>query len=360
MKRIVTAIVLLFQLIWLSAVGAEPSIIRNSDSDNWDKPAAVSFEAFKTSTDVFAAAARFEWTDRQLSSIKHEHYIRFPAFEFRSDRPDELEPQAIFTNVPAAKFERVPENSSEGYRIKATIWDPEQLRADTPYFVRTFWKRSGNDETHQVTIESLQRFAQPNGSVNDLPDTSDKISSVSWNNSQEVQWPTERYTSEDPVIRYYGPQKKPTAAKIKSDAAYINSKEALKQYRNNANSKSDTIPEQYAQFAITFDRKDVSNMIERLITDYGIEITQIYATAVGYDDKLYTISWFGSDYKNPPEFGSEVRFKSFYITELEGYAHGSDLLEIQDFLDNGIIEWTDKRGYNPTGIKTWLERFGRN
>jgi uncharacterized protein Usg len=176
------------------------------------------------------------------------------------------------------------------------------------------------------------------------------------------EWPAERHTSEDSVIRYIGPQKQPTAAKIKSDAAYINSKEALEQYRNNAKSKLDNLPEQeqYTRFAITFDRKDVSNMIERLITDYGIEITQIYATAIGYDDKLSTISWYGSDYKNPPEFGSEVRFKSFYITELEGYAHGSNLLEIQDFLDNGIIEWTDKQGYNPTGIKAWLERFGSN
>lgn len=357
-KRKVTAIVLLSQLVWLSAVGAEPSVILNSDSDNWDKPAAVSFEAFKTNTDVFAATARFEWTDRQLSSIKHEHYIRFPAFEFRSDRPEELKPQAIFTNVPAAKFERVPEDGSEGYRIKATFWDPEQIRADMPYFVQTFWKRSGKDESHKVMMESLQRFAQPNGSVYDLPDTGDPITSVSWKESQVEEWPAKRHASEDSVIRYIGPQKQPTAVKIKSDAAYIHSKESLEQYKKAAKAKLDTITEQsYSRFAITFEQNVGFSTLERWLKEYNMEITQLYALAIDNEGKCFTFSWFGPDLDISSKVGPEMRFVSFTITELEGRVHGSDLASLQNEEGVGIIELTDEQGREPTGIRAWLERY---
>jgi hypothetical protein len=323
----------------------------NTDSSNWDKPSNGKLEVTKFENKFLFTNAAIQWSDDQLKEL-HGQDIRnlFPALIFRADRSNQLHPKIMISNLPGAKFNRKLNNESDGETIKVSSFDASGLAANKAYTFFTAWGNtalSASDDPY-VTLTSLQRFGQRGGSINDLPNTYDFLSSVHWS---EV-----KVSDNQPKLNDVPSPSNPNAYEnlnktINSNYFNILSKKELEAYKMDKKRQLKSVPDsKYGQFVVTFDKPVGIEDLDKLLKDYKLTITQYYAAAASNLGEEFTVSWFDSDQKvlNLLDRG----YSSFGITELQGTASAKDLKRLNDDSNVDLIE-IEEGGILPTGVH-WL------
>lgn len=340
---------------------AEPATFQNSEPKNWDFPAKGKLEASKSESGILITEAHAEWSSKQIDLFRHADYVRFPALSIQTDSStDELQPKVMITDLPGAKFEIGPANDSDLSGIEITVFSlaASKMVGDKPYEFYTAWMQTGKDSPG-VTLHSLQRYGgQSGGMYRDLPDTDDLLAKSKWDEAEVSKW--ERTTSlQDNGLKFSGNVTVPEPAeykRIKSDYSYIHSKEALEQYKKEADKKlEDSFRQAYPQFAATFTPALSLEQLEKMIREYGIEVSQVYAIGTTSDNREYTVSWFHTDPKLLSSLSFDMRFKGFGITELEGRASEANVKKMRSDFFVGTIE-VEEQNRRPTGIH-WLNKL---
>ncbi|MNI08031.1 hypothetical protein D3C73_610550 [compost metagenome] len=278
---------------------------------------------------------------------------------YKADESDALRAKVVFTNLPGAKFTR--ENiDGEGEEIKLSVLNTLRVVKNNSYIFSTTWLHTGQSNP-SLSLQSLQRFSQPNGTLNDLEKTTDKISKIDFVDAEITD---KKYrdlglsaTFDSPFHQYTEGKEK---QRVKS-YSQIDSKVSLDLFKAEAKRKLKFSPDEneVVQFAITF--KNPVNGIEKLIDNYNLSIAQIYAEGIRADKEGFTVSWFDLGFEVISLMGLQKSgFVKFGITELEGQATIGDLQRLSNNATNVDvieIENMDQWKWTPTGIHWLNKRF---
>ncbi|MFD0699066.1 hypothetical protein ACFQZT_33875 [Paenibacillus sp. GCM10027628] len=353
-----SAAFILANLLLCTNVFAASNNFNNSDAKNWDKPAKGTLEAQRVENRLLYTKATIEWTSEQIKQFQSDHFLKqfFPAIIYKVSSGDELRAKVMYTNLPGAKFTRKDATNGEGEEIKLSILQTSALMENEPYYFFTGWlhKYEVLDGNPTVSLLSTQRYAQPNGSLSDLPKTQDSLLQIPFNDAELLNIPYTPSESLDSPFRQY--TEAVENKKVKS-YAQIDSKEKLDQFKIQcAETLKKASNDEIVHFAITFNKYYANP--NSLAEEYHLTPYQVYAAGITTkNNEEYTFSWFASDYGAMYIFPANIGFSDFSMTEMEGTAHVEDLKKLskETFVD--VIEIEDKSGKLPTGIHWLNNRF---
>ncbi|BFT73140.1 hypothetical protein [Paenibacillus sp. P36] len=340
------------------------SVYANSDT-NWDYPTSRIVEAKKIENKLFMTTSTVQWSADQLKLFQSNNASKqfFPALSYKVTGSDELRSKLMLTNAPGAKFTRKLATYAEGEEIKLSIQNTTHLVADKPYVFYTAWLHTADSDS-QVSLRSMQRYSQPNGTLNDLSKTDDEIARITFDKAEPINKKyREIYLPEsfDSPFKQYTAEEEAAADvnKVKS-YALIDSKEKLESYkRENAQRLKFASDQSKVQFAVTFKNNGFTRP-DLLAKEYNLNLSQIYASGIKENGEEYTVSWYDTGMEvislmNLKESG----FKKFEVTELEGTAYVGDLQKMSQISNVDVIEIQGENERQvPTGVH-WLNvRYG--
>ncbi|MVP00749.1 hypothetical protein [Paenibacillus lutrae] len=339
---------------------ASASSFTNKDTSNWDFPSKTGLEAAKVENKILFTNTDVQWSADQLAKLQDNRVDPqfIPSFTYQADQ-DDLRSKLMVTNMPGAKFTRKDAQYGIGEEIQLSVLKTSDLVKDKSYFFYTTWLNMF-DSNPSVSLITQQRFAQPNGTMNDIPKTSDIISKVSLKEAATLDKKYERlYLPKDfdSAFRQYSKDTKET--KVKS-YSLIDSKTKLIEFKQEADKKLIFTPDSTeVQFAITFDKSKfiTSTYINKIVEENNLKISQIYAAGLKNNKEELTISWFDTSLEPMSLLESNKPLStSFTITEIEGTAKVGDLIKIWNHSTVDVIEIEDKNGDRPTGVH-WLNNL---
>ncbi len=365
MKSWTLPVMILLICVWpTGSAFADPGVKAENEPPNWDKPASAAVRAFNIEGKVMAVIAEVQWNREQIEQFQSTEVMKqfFPALVFKTEKSDRMRPVMTATNLPGAKFSIHPAGDDPVEEIKVSALDTARLNPRTTYVIYAAWLYHG-DGNPAVELQSLQRYAQPNGTLNDIPQTEDELASVDLKHSGTLDWKWKKLRLPDTYL--YPPSyvldEEATKVKIRSYST-IDSKEALEQFKINAENKVQWLgDDEEVPFAITFEGNVIRENLKEIDREYALNISQIYAAGYPINgdidpDEEVTVSWFDADIKEIMlllNIGSDWKFRKFIITEIEGTAQGHELNRIIDDFGVDAVDIGDKNGELPTGIH-WL------
>lgn len=319
---------------------------------NWDLPEESKLTAYRSDEAYLSTEATFRWSKDQIRAFASNEVIKqfYPSFTYTADATDRLIPKMLVTNLPGAKFTRMPADMEQGESIRLSALDINAIRSEKNYIFMTRWISTGDEDT-AVSLRSAAGYAQPNGSLYELTDTRDDIATADMDLAPVKE---RRYPSRLPLLTdraFPALEFDRTTWKVMSHAT-IDSKEALDQYKADATKRVKMANDYRIYFAITFNKPIYYNFKD-MVKSHDLTLTQIYANGVKEDGSIYTVSWFDSNHQIT-DLLFDTKFKDFYITEVEGFAHSSDLQKLLDQPGIDTIDIEDGNGM-PTGVH-WLNQ----
>ncbi|MFF2156683.1 hypothetical protein ACFVVQ_15455 [Paenibacillus chitinolyticus] len=339
------------------AASAAPA---SGDAENWDKPSAAKFQAYKIEEKLLYTKADVRWSGEQLDKFQNRDLYQqfFPAFNLQVHESVDTRAKLVVSNLPGAKFTRTKAGYTNGEEIKLSVLDTSALTQDKPYTFYTAWLNLLEDHP-SVSLSSLQRYSQPGGSLYDLSGPRDLLRNDNFTNAEPLDIKYKRLglpLGFDDLFKQYPHQKEPSVNKVKS-YALINSKEALEAFKTEAaKTLHYSFDSEKVQFAVTFNKPFTAQHLKRFEEKYELTLAQIYAAGTTANKEQYTISWFDTDV----EIASLLQlqqggFTQFNLTELEGTATVEGLNKLRIDLNPDVIEIAPLDEPAPTGIH-WLNQ----
>ncbi|WP_144028521.1 hypothetical protein [Paenibacillus ferrarius] len=330
---------------------------------NWDLPSKTAVESVKIENKILMTTSKLQWNADQLKLFQDHDVNRqfFPALLYKVNQFDDLRSKLMFTNAPGAKFTRKLATDADGEEIKLSILNINELNKDKTYEFYTAWLHTVEGDS-QVSFRSLQRYAQPNGTLNDLVKTDDEIATIKFKDAEETDKKYRDYylpNSFDNPFQQYTWQDEANTAKEKS-YALINSKDKLESYKLGAarNLKFATGGNK-VKFAITF-KNNAMIRPDELVKTYNLTLSQIYAAGIKENEEEYTVSWYDTGLEVMTLMRpKQTEFVKFYFTELEGTAYVEDLQKMSKEPYVDVIEIESNGKQVPTGVH-WLNKLYGN
>lgn len=358
----ITAAFFIANLLLCTSVFARSTDFTNSDSSNWDNPVKGTLESYKVENKILSTRANVQWNSDQIKQYQSQSIISqfYPSLVFKSDPSDKLRSKMMFTNLPGAKFTRKKATDSTGEEIKLSILRTSDVIANKPYAFYTAWLHTGEGDP-TVTLQSLQGYAQPNGTQNDLPKTDDTISTVYLNDAETLDMKYQNLILPESLVSPFNQYTDGDLEKKKKVKSYsfIDSKEKLDQYKIKSEKLLKATPENTdVQFAITFNKPVSVESLDKIAQEYHLSVSQIYAAGITEKKEEFTVSWFDTNKEVTilMDIGHPFGFAHFSITELEGTAKVEDLERMSSYPELDFVE-IEEDGRTPTGVHWLNERY---
>jgi hypothetical protein len=333
-------------------------------TSNWDYPTSSVVEAVKVESKLLMTTSTVQWNTDQLKLFQSDDVLQrfFPALVYKVTESDQLRSKFMLTNVPGAKFTRKLATYADGEEIKLSILDTSRLSTDKSYLFYTAWLNTEHGDS-QVSISSLQRYAQPNGTLNDLYKTEDEIASITFSKAEAIDKKYRDYdlpeSFDSPFRQYIGNEEEGAGVTKVKSYVLIDSKEALESFKRESAQRLKLAPDGgKVRFAATFKNNGISRA-DLLAEEYNLTVSQIYGAGIKEKEiEEYTASWYDLDPKVISLMGlKQTGFEKFGITELEGTAFVEDLKKMSQLSYVDAVE-IESQGQVPTGIH-WLNvRYG--
>lgn len=248
-KKIVSILIIAANVLLCTSVYATSDL-------NWDYPVSRMVEAKKTENKLLMTTSTVQWSADQLKLFQSNNAFKqfFPALAYKVTGSDELRSKLMLTNAPGAKFTRKLATYAEGEEIKLSILDTTHVVTNKPYVFYTAWLHTVDSDS-QVSFRSIQRYAQPNGTLNDLSKTDDEIASITFDKAEPINKKYRDYylpeSFDSPFQQYTARDETAGINKVKS-YALIDSKEDLETFKHASAQRLKFAPDQSkVQFALT-------------------------------------------------------------------------------------------------------------
>ena len=360
-RRIFAAACLIAGMLSASFVSAGeaslPAPFEPGDESNWDRPIAGEMAIFAAGDQYVTAQLAVAWSKEQIARMQGDkpHNKFFPSLQLASDRPGHLRPVFMITDLPGAKFFNIAtDDDSEGASgdgLKVSVLDASSLIPDRTYHLYVVWSRSGDGDSN-LSLQSMQGYAQPNGALRDLGGTSDLILSLSTKDAPLRQPDLIRL----PKIENERFQPESERLKYKSYAE-IHSRPTLDLYREQTKKRLGSLYGE-PRFAVTFNEPFFIFDLDDLIQKHNLRASQIYAVGVTSTEERYTVGWFdpGLDVPSFIRLSGHPGFTQFFVAELEGTAFSTDLENLKDHPDIAILDVAGD-GELPLGIYDLIRKL---
>ncbi|NOU84271.1 hypothetical protein GC102_00515 [Paenibacillus sp. LMG 31460] len=348
-------------IITANALLCTTATVYADSTSNWDYPTSRIVKAVKIENQLLMTTSTIQWSADQLKLFQSDDVFRqfFPALVYKVTDADELRSKLMFTNAPGAKFTRKLATYDDGEEIKLSIRDTSRLSNDKSYVFYTAWLHTVEGDS-QISFRSLQRYAQPNGTLNDLHKTDDEIATITFDKAEVIDKKYKDYylpESFNSPFKQYTWREETDDTKVKS-YALINSKEELESYKHAAAQSLKFAPSgNKVRFAATF-RNNGPSRVDMLVEKYNLTLSQIYAAGIKENKEEYTVSWYDTGLEVMSLMGlQQSGFEKFAITELEGTAYVEDLQKMSQMSNIDVIE-IESLGQVPSGLHWLNERYG--
>ncbi|NEW07867.1 hypothetical protein GK047_17850 [Paenibacillus sp. SYP-B3998] len=362
--KIVSAVIVINGLLYTSAF-ANSASFTNLETANWDHPSSSEIVTSKVDKKLLSTKTTMKWTADKIGEFQSEDKYKqfFPALVYKVGKTDELRSKLMYTNLPGAKFTRKYAAYNQGEEVKLSILQTSNMKANKPYVFYTAWLNT-SDGNPSVTLESLQGYSQPGGTLNEIVKTNDDISTIYFKDAEKINKKYQDFFLPDSFDSSFNQYQTDIKNKKVKSYSLINSKEKLDQYKNEATKELKfSNNEDVVQFAITFNKEAFSgNGLGVIEKDYDLTISQIYAAGIKENDKEeFTVSWFDANVNEMSLIGfqenlQQLGFEKFNITDLEGTAKVKDLVKMKSNLSYVNFIEIGKDGELPTGVH-WLNEL---
>ncbi|GGA13014.1 hypothetical protein GCM10008018_67480 [Paenibacillus marchantiophytorum] len=229
---------------------------------NWDNPSSTVMQAERVENQLLMTKSTIKWDDQKLKMFQSDDIFQqfIPALAYKVEDSDELRSKLMFTNVPGAKFTRKLATYTEGEEIKLSVTDTSRLRSETPYVFYTTWLHTVEKDS-RISFRSLQRYLQPNGTLNDLYKTDDELATITFDTAEKLDKKFRDFNlpeSFESPFKQYAWQEEVDNAKVKS-YVLIDSAEKLETYKQESAKRLKDAQKggNRVRFAVTFKNKGI-------------------------------------------------------------------------------------------------------